>query len=146
MLRLYFRAMFRIELMRWERARAQATPIRFAVFVEEQGVPRELEMDEHDRECAHALALDGTQAVGTGRLLPDGHIGRMAVLKEWRGRGIGGLILEKLIEAARARGDREVVLAAQVHAIPFYRRHAFEILGAVYEEAGIPHQDMRRAL
>ena len=138
--------MARIELMPWESARAQASAIRLAVFVEEQGVPREIEMDEIDAQCVHALAFEEGTAVGTGRLLPDGHIGRMAILKPWRGRGIGSAILHRLIEAARRRGDRGVMLSAQVHAVEFYRAHGFETEGEVYEEAGIAHQAMIRAL
>jgi len=132
--------------MTWEKARAQAAPIRLVVFVEEQGVPAELEMDEMDAKCIHALAFDDSRAVGTGRLLPDGHIGRLAVLKEFRGKGAGGALLAKLLEAAKSRGDREVVLSAQVHAVPFYQAYGFELFGEVYEEAGIPHRDMRRDL
>jgi hypothetical protein len=94
----------------------------------------------------HALAYDGTAAVGTGRLLPDAHIGRMAVLKAWRGRGVGSLILDALVEAARRRGERHVALSAQVHALAFYRAHGFEAEGPEYQEAGIAHQAMRRAL
>ena len=138
--------MVRIELMPWEQARAEAGRIRFAVFVVEQGVPLEIEIDEHDAECVHALAFDGAAAVGTGRLLPDGHIGRMAVLREFRGRGVGSAILAKLIEAAAQRGDREVLLSAQVHALDFYRAHGFSAEGEVYQDAGIAHQTMRRAL
>jgi len=139
--------MVRIELMEWSRARAEATRIRFAVFVEEQHVPTEIEMDEMEARCVHAVAhsADG-EAVATGRLLPDGHIGRMAVLKEWRGQGIGGEILERLTAAARERGDAEVALSAQTHALEFYRRHGFIEQGEVYEEAGIAHQAMRRKL
>jgi predicted GNAT family N-acyltransferase len=136
--------MAEIELLSWQDAREEASRIRFAVFVEEQRVPREIELDAHDAQCVHALArLDG-RAVATGRLLPDGHIGRMAVLKEFRGRGLGSRILVRLMERARERGDREVVLSAQVHAMPFYARHGFAPAGDVYEEAGIPHRDMRR--
>lgn len=138
--------MLRIELMPWEKARPEASRIRFAVFVEEQRVPPEIELDEMDQECLHALAYagDGTP-VGTGRLLPDGHIGRMAVLRSHRGTGVGSAILIALIDAARARGDRAVALSAQTHALPFYRRHGFAEEGEVYEEAGIPHQAMRLA-
>jgi predicted GNAT family N-acyltransferase len=146
MARLYFRAMLRIELLPWESARAEAMRIRHAVFVEEQGVPAEMELDEHDAVSLHALAFDGANAVGTGRLLPDAHIGRMAVRKDFRRRGVGSALLRKLCEAARSRGEREVVLAAQVHALGFYRAHGFEPYGAVYQDAGIPHQDMRRAV
>jgi predicted GNAT family N-acyltransferase len=138
--------MRRIELMQWEKARAHAAPVRLVVFVEEQRVPADLEMDERDASCLHAVAFDDERPVGTGRLLPDGHIGRMAVLKEYRGKGVGGEILQRLMQAAKARGDREIVLSAQVRAVAFYLAHGFESFGPVYEEAGIPHQDMRRAL
>ena len=133
--------------MSWEKAREEASRIRFRVFVEEQGVPREIELDDQDHQCVHALAFDERgEAVGTGRLLPDAHIGRMAVLRERRRHGVGTLLLNKLTEAARQRGDREIVLSAQVHAVDFYRRHGYEAVGEIYEEAGIPHQVMRRAL
>ena len=132
--------------MTWEQARAHASPIRFTVFVEEQGVPFEIELDEYDPLSVHALVFDQGKPVATGRLLPDGHIGRMAVLKEWRGRGIGALMLTRLIERAKARGDREVVLSAQIHAAPFYAAHGFVAHGEEYMEAGIRHQEMRRRL
>jgi len=139
--------MIDIELMGWDKARDGASRIRFAVFVEEQGVPAEIEMDAHDAVCIHALARTANgEAVATGRLLPDGHIGRMAVLKPWRGKGAGGRVLEALLERARQRGDPVAVLSAQTHAIAFYRRYGFVETGSVYEEAGIPHQDMRRTL
>jgi predicted GNAT family N-acyltransferase len=138
--------MLRIEILDWAAARAEASRIRLKVFVEEQRVPREIEMDDMDGACLHALAwLDG-KAVGTGRLLPDGHIGRMAVLGESRALGVGGAILERLVDEARRQGMREVILSAQTHAIGFYRRHGFSEEGKVFEEAGIPHQEMRRAL
>ena len=136
----------RIELASWSEAKAEAQRIRFAVFVQEQGVPAELEMDEMDERCLHALAFHEGQAIGTGRLLPDGHIGRMAVLKPWRGRGVGAALLGRLVEAARRRGDGEALLSAQVHALGFYRAHGFVPYGAVYEEAGIPHQAMKLSL
>jgi predicted GNAT family N-acyltransferase len=138
--------MVQIELMTWEQARAHASPIRFTVFVEEQGVPFEIELDEHDPVCVHALAFEDGKAVATGRLLPDGHIGRMAVLKEWRSRGIGGLLLTSLIGRARERGNREVVLSAQINAARFYLAHGFVPHGNEYMEAGIRHQEMRRWL
>jgi predicted GNAT family N-acyltransferase len=137
----------RIELLDWQLARDAAAPIRFTVFVQEQNVPPEIEMDEHDARCVHALAFDGAnRAIGTARLLPDGHIGRMAVLREWRGRGAGSLILAALIARAKQRGDKAVVLSAQTHAITFYQRHGFAAEGEVYLEAGIRHRQMRRTL
>jgi predicted GNAT family N-acyltransferase len=138
--------MARIELLSWEQARVHAAPVRFTVFVEEQGVPREIELDEHDPVCLHAVVFEERDAVATGRLLPDGHIGRMAVLKAWRGRGIGAAVLKELLQAASKSGHREVALSAQVHAVPFYRAHGFVPVGEEYLEAGIPHQAMKRAL
>jgi predicted GNAT family N-acyltransferase len=138
--------MLRIELHDWERARVEASRIRLLVFVEEQRVPPEIEMDANDAVSVHALACEDGTAVGTGRLLPDGHIGRMAVLREYRARGVGGAILERLIAEARRRGLREVLLSAQTHALEFYRKHGFAPTGGVYMEAGIPHQAMRLGL
>jgi predicted GNAT family N-acyltransferase len=135
-----------IELLSWEDARAHAAPIRFEVFVQEQRVPAEIELDDMDAQCIHAVAFDGRAPIGTGRLLPDGHIGRMAVLKGHRNKGVGAAMLKRLIEAAKKRGDRELALSAQVHAVPFYRAHGFVEEGSVYEEAGIPHQAMRLVL
>lgn len=132
--------------MSWERARQLASPIRFQVFVREQRVPAEIELDDMDAPSLHAIAFENEKAIGTGRLLPDGHIGRMAILKEWRRRGIGAAILKALIDAAERRGDREIALSAQLHAVEFYRTHGFEPVGDIYEEAGIPHQAMVRAL
>ena len=139
--------MLRIERVFWDEARADASRIRSTVFVDEQQVPAEMEMDENDPHCVHALAYSAERmAIGTGRLLPDGHVGRMAVLKAWRGRGVGGAIIERLVAAARKRGDAQVVLSAQIHALEFYRRHGFVEEGGVYEEAGIAHQAMRRKI
>lgn len=132
--------------MSWEKARADASPIRFEVFVAEQRVPADIELDAMDPQCIHALAYENGQAIATGRLLPDGHIGRMAVLKAWRGRGVGSAILAALMDAARRRGDAKIELSAQVHAVAFYLAHGFRPVGPVYEEAGIPHQAMARAL
>ena len=145
--------MVRIELMTWERARAEASRIRFKVFVEEQGVPRDIELDERDALCVHALAYEHEKVVGTGRLLPPAEetaaaaqVGRMAVLPECRGRGIGSRILEELMDKARQRGDKQLTLSAQIHAVEFYKSHGFQAMGEIYDEAGIPHRKMRRNL
>jgi predicted GNAT family N-acyltransferase len=133
-----------IVLGTWSELRARAEPIRFAVFVEEQKVPAEIELDAHDPFSLHALAVDGRgTAVGTGRLLPDGHIGRMAVLPAARGAGVGSQLLQALMQAARRRGDRQVMLSAQTHALPFYAHFGFIAEGDVYDDAGIPHRAMR---
>lgn len=131
----------------WEYARAEAGPIRHQVFVLEQNVPPALEMDERDAECRHALArdADGTP-IGTGRLLPDGHIGRMAVLPHCRGTGAGSALLNALLNEARRLGYPEVVLSAQYHARGFYERHGFRAHGNTYQEAGIEHIEMRLRL
>ena len=136
---------FVIRLCAWDVARSDARRIRELVFVHEQGVPLELEWDAQDPQCEHALAYgaDGV-AVGTGRLLPDGHVGRMAVLKEWRGKGVGALLLHALLQQARKRGHASVRLNAQITAMGFYRRYGFEACGAEFMEAGIPHIAMRR--
>lgn len=131
----------------WDALRADAQPIRFEVFVDEQKVPAELELDDMDAHCVHAVAYDDAgQPLATGRLLPDGHIGRMAVRRAGRGQGIGGAVLVALMQAARARGDREVVLNAQTHAAPFYARHGFAPEGEEFMEAGIAHITMRARL
>ena len=129
--------------MDWEAARAHAAPIRFTVFVEEQRVPEDAEIDAWDPQCVHALAFDATfRALGTARLLPDGHIGRMAVRKEARSLGVGSALLTALMEEARRRGHRRAALSAQTHAIPFYRRHGYAVVSGEYMDCGIPHVDM----
>jgi len=137
----------RIRTGDWVLLGEDATRVRYAVFVEEQKVPVDIELDAFDPQCVHAVAYapDGT-AVGTGRLLPDAHIGRMAVLREFRGRGVGSLILRRLMACARQRGDAEVVLSAQTHARAFYAAHGFVPEGDLYLDAGIEHVLMRRRL
>ena len=133
-----------IRLGDWATLGQDATAIRFEVFVDEQKVPAEIELDDMDAVCLHAVAYDDAgKAIGTGRLLPDGHIGRMAVRQPGRGTGVGGAILTLLMDRARARGDAAVVLNAQTVAAPFYARHGFVQLGEQFEEAGIAHVEMR---
>lgn len=129
--------------MAWKEALALARPIREKVFVEEQGVARELEWDDSDASCDHAVAFDGEgRAIGTARLLPEGRIGRMAVLKDWRGRGVGAALLGAMLERASGRGMAVVSLHAQTHAAGFYRRFGFRERGGEFQEAGIPHVEM----
>lgn len=121
--------------------------VRTAVFVIEQGVPEALEWDAHDAECLHVLARDATgMPIGTGRLLPEGRIGRMAVVAHARRHGVGGAILEELLKAARQRSLPELELSAQTHALAFYARYGFVAEGGEYLDAGIPHRTMRQAL
>ena len=136
-----------IRILPWPEARADAMSVREAVFVVEQGVPPEIELDEWDPQCDHALAFEPRgRVVGTGRLLPDGHIGRMAVVREWRGQGVGSAILAALVERAAARGMKHLVLNAQTHAAPFYASHGFVAFGDEFMEADIPHVAMARNL
>lgn len=138
------RPVITVRLGEWSELAAQATPIRFRVFVDEQQVPADMELDEFDAVSCHALALAADEPVGTGRLLPDGHIGRMAVLADWRRHGVGAALLQALIDEAERRGMRRLVLSAQTHARGFYARFGFVPEGEVYEEAGLPHQAMLR--
>jgi hypothetical protein len=132
-----------VNLVSWRDEAPRLAAVRRTVFIEEQHVPEALEWDDADVDNVHALALapDGTP-IGTGRLLPDGHIGRMAVLASHRGRGVGAAVLLTLIEAARERGHDVVELAAQLHAIGFYARFGFVAHGPVFDDAGIPHRTM----
>lgn len=134
----------RIIIGAWEQQRQAAAALRQQVFVVEQGVPAELELDEMDAQSLHAVAYQDGVPVATGRLLPDGHIGRMAVRQDARGAGTGSLVLCALMDEARRRGDRDVVLHAQLSARDFYARHGFEPEGEVFMDAGIEHIAMRR--
>ena len=136
----------RIHKASWADEQEALSAIRRTVFIEEQGVPEELEWDGEDAHALHVLVKEGDAPIGCGRMLPDGHIGRMAVLKEWRNRGIGALMLQALVQEAKRRKYREVVLSAQVNAVPFYRAHGFAEEGDEYLEAGIRHQAMKRRL
>lgn len=135
---------FRLTLGDWTMQQPVAQAVRYDVFVIEQNIPVALEWDEMDAVCLHAVVYDKDgQAVGTGRLLPDGHIGRMAVRKSARGAGIGGMILQALMQEAKKRGDAAVLLNAQSAVEAFYLRHGFAREGDEYVEAGIPHIHMR---
>ena len=121
--------------------------VRETVFVAEQQVPIEEEWDDLDPLCRHVVARDlQDQPIGTGRLTPEHKIGRMAVLSEWRGRGVGDALLVALLDQARSLGWTEVSLNAQVSAEAFYARHGFTPYGERFMEAGIEHQAMKRAL
>lgn len=135
---------FKVKTATWPDDMATLKAIRFEVFVEEQNVPADEEIDAYDPLSIHAIAWSNGTAAGCGRLLPDGHIGRMAVLQPFRGFGVGGLVLQHLMARARQRGDREVVLSAQTHAIGFYEKFGFVLEGGEYLDCNIPHRDMRK--
>ena len=119
--------------------------LRRMVFIEEQAVPEELERDAHDATALHYLATFDGRPVGTARILlkgDTGKIGRVCVLRELRGRGVGAALIKAAVEALRGLGLRQAMLGSQVHAIPFYERLGFAAEGPVYDDAGIPHRDM----
>lgn len=121
--------------------------IREPVFITEQKFPIEEEWDALDPQSRHVLAMDADgHPIGTGRLTPEHKIGRMAVLPEWRGSGVGAAIVARLIGIARTLGYPEVALHSQMHAIPFYRRAGFQPVGEPFDECGAPHQAMVLAL
>ena len=137
---------FGIEAGAWSELGKEARQVRDAVFVDEQKVPRDIEWDEHDAVSRHVIARDSDGgAIGTGRLLADGHIGRMAVLADWRGKGVGRALLERLLEEARLQGHAHLALHAQTQASGFYRRFGFVEEGPEFMEAGIPHRTMVRS-
>jgi predicted GNAT family N-acyltransferase len=123
----------------------KAFAIRMRVFVKEQGVPQEIEMDRDDKRAFHFLAFEGNKAVGTARVVMrhrSAKIGRMAVLKRYRRRGIGTKLLKRAIVTANKQGAQKIYLHAQVPVIGFYEAMAFRCIGSVFREAGIPHRKM----
>ena len=136
-----------LEQIDWERGGPELYRVRHEVFVREQQVPEELEQDDRDPLSHHVLARDAQgRPVATGRLLPDGHIGRLAVLAPWRGRGLGRRVLLKLLLLARERNMERVELNAQFQALDFYRELGFEPFGEEFMEAGIRHRAMALSL
>jgi predicted GNAT family N-acyltransferase len=134
---------FEIRRAEWLLDREALHAIRHEVFVCEQRVPEREEWDNLDAEAFHVIAVDADgHAIGCARLLPDGRIGRMAVLEQWRGRGAGSAMLACLIELARLQGHGNVRLHAQSHALGFYQRHGFVTQGEEFMEVDIPHWAM----
>jgi predicted GNAT family N-acyltransferase len=136
---------YRIVSGDWATLGAAAMAVRERVFIKEQGVPAEIERDSHDATSRHVVAFgpDG-EAIGTGRLLPDGHVGRLAVLKKWRGKGVGAALFERLLQMAREAGMQRLELHAQTPAAGFYTRYGFTTMGQEFYEAGLPHITMAR--
>lgn len=133
-----------VRIADWQQDNADLRRIRDAVFVAEQSVPPELEWDGDDEEAIHFLALENGYPIGTARLLADGQIGRVSVLRDWRGMNIGDALMRAVITEAEQRGLREQRLTAQVHATRFYERLGFEVVSEEFLEAGLPHVDMLR--
>lgn len=143
--------MVQVRVGSWRELEAAARPIRAGVFVAEQRIPAEMEWDDADPDAVHAVAFNRLgRALGTGRMLEHvpgvAKIGRMAVTASSRHCGVGRAVLDALLDAARARGDREAVLHAQLGAAPFYERAGFVRRGPEFDEAGIAHVEMLRML
>jgi predicted GNAT family N-acyltransferase len=140
-------ASFTLVAASWERDRAALESVRRSVFVIEQGVPESDEWDERDAPSLHVLAVDAKRdAVGTGRLEPTGKIGRVAVLPQYRGTGVGSAIVGHLVNQATELGFTQVYLHAQTAALDFYQRLGFRAEGPEFDEVGIPHRRMRRGI
>ena len=145
------RQCFDIDLASWQHGRDSIERVRRAVFIEEQRIPEHEEWDDLDPVATHVLAYLVSAAakrdlVGTGRLEPTGKIGRVAVLPQYRGTGAGLAIMHRLVDLAGERGFTEVYLNAQAQARGFYERLGFRADGPEFDEVGIPHQRMRRAV
>lgn len=141
---------FTVQIADWREQHDVLAKIRIDVFVNEQNVPAELELDAFDAAAVHVAACDADgNVIGTGRLIlnqPVPRIGRMAVVKSWRSVGVGSKILEKLCGVAKERGFEKVMLHSQTHASPYYFKHGFLSRGTEFFEAGIPHQEMQKRI
>lgn len=151
---------FSFILSNWEKTEVDIRQIRNAVFVEEQGIPADLEWDGTDKDCFHVMAYDEhSSPIGTGRILINtlvdevsgdslrvGHIGRIAVLKHWRRFGVGGALLVYLVHIAEAQRLESVFLNSQAQQEKFYENRKFTREGSIFNEAGIPHVRMVRQI
>jgi predicted GNAT family N-acyltransferase len=138
---------FTVSLVSWHDGEPLLRAIREAVFIHEQSVPKELEWDDMDGGSRHALALSlNGDAIGCGRILPNGHIGRIAVLPQWRNMRVGTAIMEALLDEARARGLKQVDIESQTQAMPFYHLFGFVEHGKEFMDAGMPHKKMKLKL
>ncbi len=134
---------FNIKIVAWDSAKQDIKPIRETVFIQEQHVPVALEWDGLDENSSHILAtLDDNTPVGTARLLSNGHVGRMAVLEEYRQMGIGSAMLSALLEYSRKHQISDLFLLAQTQAVSFYEQYGFSAIGDIFMDAGIPHKKM----
>jgi predicted GNAT family N-acyltransferase len=138
---------FTVSLVCWHDGEPLLRAIREAVFIREQNVPEELEWDGKDEDCRHALALSlNGDAIGCGRIQANGHIGRIAVLPQWRKQKVGTAVMEALLDEARSRGYKQVDVDSQTYAIPFYQKFGFVEYGKEFMDAGLPHKRMKLKL
>lgn len=132
-------------IVNWSDKRSELTSVRRTVFIEEQKVLESIELDGRDSECWHVLASDGDgKPIGTARMDKNGKIGRMAVLREYRGRGVGRQILQAIMDYGKSKGIMDFHLSAQIRAVGFYEKMGYECSGGEFEEAGIKHINMRK--
>ena len=131
-----------IEQVSWQQAEAHLRQVRTVVFIEEQLVTPEFEWDDIDSTALHLLALHDNKAIGCLRIIHHQKIGRMAVLKPWRGKGVGNMLLKQAVELCRQHGSKQIVLSAQTHAIHFFQQAGFQITSGEYTDVQIPHVDM----
>ena len=130
-------------LAEWRSHKDLLLTVRYAVFVEEQGIPASIEIDVDDEAAIHRLAIDAAgRPIGTARLLPDGQIGRVAVLREHRRKRVGSKLVKALIQDATHHGYKQVMLHAQLRSLEFYEQLGFKARGDIFEEVGIPHREM----
>lgn len=135
-----------IQKVSWQQAEANLREVRTSVFIEEQFVTPEFEWDEIDASAVHLLAMHENRAIGCLRIIQYAKIGRMAVLKPWRGLGVGKMLLNEAIKICALQGSKQIDLSAQTHAIDFYQQAGFQIMSDEYTDVQIPHVDMRLLL
>lgn len=140
---------YRVLSLNWQSVmQAQLKAVRQQVFIAEQQVPEALEWDEHDTGALHLLVFDQqSQAVGCARIilnkaLNQATLGRMAVLKKSRGQGIGSMLLDEMVRICQSQQYGRILLSAQTHAVPFYKKAGFDVVSKPYIDANIPHVDM----
>lgn len=134
----------KITQVQWLEAEKPLRKVRTVVFIDEQHVPINLEWDDLDATAQHLLAVnDANEPIACARILNNGSIGRMAVLKAWRGRGVGSALLKRAMEIQLQHGIQNITLSAQMHAIAFYEKAGFEVISQPYLDADIQHVDMR---
>lgn len=135
--------MFRVQSGHWDKLEQDAKFIRKQVFIIEQNIPEEEEWDDQDMISDHFVVYDQDQPIATARLLQNNSVGRVAVLKAYRGQGIGRMIMLEIIRQAHQQDRTFLQLSSQVHAISFYEKLGFSIQGDAYDECGIPHIKMQ---
>ena len=136
----------KIAQVSWHQAESDLRAVRTPVFIVEQLVTPEFEWDEQDASAVHLLATLDKEAIACLRMIDYHKIGRMAVLKEWRGMGLGAALLLEAVKICQAHGSKQIYLSAQTHAIGFYLRCGFKVTSEVYQDVHIPHVDMQLEL